>query len=302
VSVVSLTSLGAVEIEPSPLPPGALRPAPHLPGFEPPPTPLHRRAAAALAGAARAAIAHARANRVPWLVAAAALALVVLGLALFALSHGRDAKRARALLAASRAVEARSVLDQALEHRPEDPELLLLRGHALHQLPGRAGDGIESYAAARVRGALLDARALENLVADLGRERSVADRAAKVLRDEADHAVPAVLVAASKEAGAHRLRALAVARDLGAEDRIDRVAAYTPLLADPDCETRRAAARRLGEIGDLAALPALRKAAQARTEVKGTGLFAKPKQVPACGAPDADAAARRVEAARLPSP
>ena len=32
--------------------------------------------------------------------------------------------------------------------------------------------------------------------------------------------------------------------------------------------------------------------------MKGVGFFAKPKLVPACGAPDADAAAKRIEAAQ----
>jgi serine/threonine-protein kinase len=302
VSVVSLTSLEAVELPPSPLPINTLRPAPPLPGYEPKPPPLHHRAGAALRAAARATGAHARANRTPWAIAAAVLVLLAVAIALFARSNARDAKQARAFLAGNRPAEARVVLDRALEGRPEDPELLLLRGHALHELSGRAADGIEAYAAARTHGALLDGKALENLVADLGRERSVADRAAKVLRDEADRAVPAVLGAVDGASGAHRLRVLTLARDLGAEDRLDRVAAYALLLADPECETRRAAARRLGEIGDPAALPALRKAGQGRTEVKGVGLFAKTRLVPSCGAPDAEAAAKRIEAARLPTP
>ncbi len=32
------------------------------------------------------------------------------------------------------------------------------------------------------------------------------------------------------------------------------------------------------------------------------GFFGKAKQVAGCGAPDADAAAKRIEASRLPSP
>jgi serine/threonine-protein kinase len=160
---------------------------------------------------------------------------------------------------------------------------------------------VEAYASARAHGPLDDA-AVENLVVDLGRERSVADRAAKLLREEAARALPSILKAATTARGDHRLRALALARDLGAEDQIDRVQAYGALLTDPECETRRAAARRPGASGDAAALPALRRAGQAKTEVKGVGLFAKPKQVPACGAPDAEAAAKRIEAARLPAP
>jgi serine/threonine-protein kinase len=237
-----------------------------------------------------------------WIVAAAVLACLAVAIVISAHTRGEDATQARALLAASRAAEARALVERALARHPEDPELLLLRGHALHQVPGHASDAIEAYAAVRAHGADLDARASENLVSDLGRERSVADRAAKVLRDCADQAIPAVLQAATKESGAHRLRALALARDLGAEDRIDRVAAYAALLGDGDCEIRRAAARRLGEIGDSAALPALRKAAAVKSELKGVGIFGKTRLVPACGAPDADGAARRIEAARLPSP
>jgi serine/threonine-protein kinase len=78
---------------------------------------------------------------------------------------------------------------------------------------------------------------------------------------------------------------------------VDRVEAYAGLLEDGDCDVRRAAARRLGEIGDPAALPRLRRAAQAKVETKG---FFGTKQSPACAAPEAAAAARRIQAARLP--
>jgi serine/threonine-protein kinase len=301
VSSPSLAALAAADAA-SRSPETPLRPAPPLPGFEPPPVPLLRRAANALARGPRAVAAHVRGHRLPWALAAAVLLLLAVGIFVSARTRGREAKQARALLAASRAGEARALLERAIARHPEDPELLLLRAHALHQLPGHAPDAIEAYAAARARGAALDARASENLVADLGRERSVADRAAKVLRDSADQAVPAVLQAAMRESGAHRLRALTLARDLGAEDRIDRVASYSALLGDGDCEIRRAASRRLGEIGDPAALPALRKAAAVKSEVKGIGIFGKTRLVPACGAPDAEGALRRIEAARLPKP
>jgi serine/threonine-protein kinase len=188
------------------------------------------------------------------------------------------------------------VLDAALERRPDDPELLLLRGRTLHRLGGYAA-GIEAYASARARGPL-DPAALDDLVADLGRDRAIADRASKLLRDEGVRSTPVVLRAAAEAPGAHRLRALALARDLGVEERIDRTAAYGDLLAETDCEIRRAAARRLGELGDPVALPRLQKAAQVKTETKG--FFGKVKTVPACGAPEAEAAARRIEAARLP--
>jgi serine/threonine-protein kinase len=247
---------------------------------------------------AREAAGRARARPLAWAAGAAALAIAVVLLAAWALAQGRTASEARELLAQDRPAEARALLDTALEDRPADLELLLLRGRALHRIPGRAADGIEAYAAARTHGPL-DPEAFEDLVEDLARERSLADRAARLLRDDAERALPAVLRAATTAAGAHRLRALALARDLGAEERIDRLEAYAGLLADGDCEVRRAAARRLGEIGDPRAVAPLRKAALAKVETKG---FFRTKQSPACGAAEAEAAARRIEAARLPAP
>ena len=246
----------------------------------------------------RGACQQVRARPRSWIAGVAAVLALAAVIGLFARTHGRPAADARELLAGDRPGDARALLDDALGDRPDDPELLLLRAQALHRLPGRAADAIEAYAVARAH-APLDGLAFEDLVADLARERSLADKAAKLLRDDADRALPFVLRAAVVAPGAHRLRALTLARDLGAEERVDRVEAYGGLLGDADCEIRRAAARRLGEVGDPAALPKLRKAAQVRTETKG---FFRPKVAPACGAPEAEAAARRIEAARLPSP
>ncbi|HEX9052044.1 MAG TPA: HEAT repeat domain-containing protein, partial [Anaeromyxobacter sp.] len=230
------------------------------------------------------------------LVAVAILAGAVT-LGAFEWQHGRAAADARALLRAGRPSDALAVLDAALDRRPGDRELVVLRGRALFRTPGRASDGIDAYATARATGAL-DEIAHEDLVGALARDRSVADRAARVLVDEGPASVAAVLKAAATASGVHRLRALAVARDLGAEDRVNRVEAYGALLSDPDCEIRRSAARRLGEIGDPAAIPALKKAAQAKVESKG--FFGHVRSAPACGAPEAEAAAKRIEAARLP--
>jgi serine/threonine-protein kinase len=79
---------------------------------------------------------------------------------------------------------------------------------------------------------------------------------------------------------------------LGVEARLDRMAVYGGLLADPDCEVRRAAARRLGELGNPAALPRLDELAQARREVKG--LFGLPQRIPVCGSAEAAEAAARI--------
>ncbi len=239
----------------------------------------------------------ARAHPLAWAAIAVAAVGSTLMIGLFAWDHGRAAAHARFLLEADRPVEALALLDAELEDRPGARELVVLRGRALFRVPGRAAEGVEAYAAARTTGPL-DDTAREDLVGALARERSMADRAARVLADDSAAALPAVLRAAAGAPGAQRLRALALARDLGAEDRVSRVEAYGGLLSDPDCDSRRAAARRLGEIGDAAAVPALRKAAQAKVETKS--FFGRARATPGCGAVEADAAARRIEAARLP--
>ena len=257
-----------------------------------------RRTRAARDGAARLlarALRLARAHPVPLVAAAAAVVVAAAAVGYQGWNTGRDAARVRTLLGRGQLVEARSAAETALARRPRDPELLLLRAHALARIPSELGGAIDAYAAARLAGPL-DATAHEDLVAALGRERSLADRASRVLFEEGQAALPAILSAAGTAPGAHRLRALALARDLGAEDRVDRVQAYGDLLGDADCEIRRAAARRLGEIGDPAALARLRRAAATRVETKG--FFGRVKTAAACGAPEAEAAARRIEAAR----
>jgi eukaryotic-like serine/threonine-protein kinase len=249
------------------------------------------RGAGLLAGGARLV----RGNPAVAGVLALACVAAVSGFSFAAWQRGRAAAEVRSLLASNRAVDARDLVESALGSRPGDPELLLLRGRVLCRVPGALGDGIEAYAAARKAGPLDDA-AREDLVSALGRERTLADRAAHVLLEEGQPALSAILRAAAAAQGVHRLRALTLARDLGAEDRVDRAQAYGELLGDGDCEVRRAAARRLGEIGDPSTLPRLRRAALARTETKG--FFGTVKTSAACGAPEADAAARRIEASR----
>ncbi|WP_245529889.1 serine/threonine-protein kinase [Anaeromyxobacter dehalogenans] len=245
-------------------------------------------------GRRAAASARAHPRRAAAVAGAGLLALALAGG--IAWARARPAAEARAHLAAGRPAEARSALEAALRRRPDDPELLLLHGRALHRLPGRAADGVEAYQAAREAG-VLDAEARSDLARDLGGERSLADRAARLLRDEGARAVPVLAGAAAAGTGVQRLRALAVLRDLGAEEEVERQAAYGALLSDPECDVRRAAARRLGELADPAALPRLREAAAARTERRGLfGLTST--RVPVCGAPEAAEAVRRIEAAQ----
>ena len=212
-------------------------------------------------------------------------------------ASGRAASDARELLAADRPADARAVLEKAIARRPDDPELRLLLGQVLHRVPGEQAAAIDAYAAALEQGPL-PPEALTDLVADLAAERSVADRAGRLLLRVGEPSLPALLPATAEGPGVQRLRALTLARDLGAEERVDRVAAYVALLPDAECEVRRAAARRLGEIGNPGALPPLRELAGSKREKKG--FFGRVEHVPVCGAAEATEAVRRIEAARSP--
>jgi serine/threonine-protein kinase len=239
-----------------------------------------------------------------WLGGHRAVAAVLVALALGAATawsiasvrHNRVPIEARTLISEGRLAEARVLLTHELVHAPEKGELRLLLGHVLHQTEGQVGAAIDAYAAAQATMAL-DDEALANVANDLGLDRATADRASHLLLKIGPPALPAILAAAEKGAASQRLRALGLARDLGAEERIDRVAAYVSLLKESDCEVRRAASRRLGEIGDPGALPPLREAAKAFRETK-VGIFGRVQRAPLCGATDAAEAVKRIEALR----
>ena len=90
-----------------------------------------------------------------------------------------------------------------------------------------------------------------------------------------------------------KLRALGVAREIGPAARIDAGAGYLALLADPDCEVRKAASRGLGDLRERRALPRLRERAEARDLKKLGSIIIGSK--PSCGAPEAAEAVRRIE-------
>jgi serine/threonine-protein kinase len=180
--------------------------------------------------------------------------------------------------------------------RPTDPRLRVLQGHALHRTEGGVGAAVEAYAAALdLDPGALDAEAWADLAGNLARERALAERSAKVLVRGGPAAAPAVLALTQEGPPAVRLRALELARELGAEDGIDRDAAWRALLDDQDCDVRRAASKRLGELGSRAALPRLHELAKQTRPIRG--LLGGARSAPACGAAEAEAAVRRIEAA-----
>jgi serine/threonine-protein kinase len=247
----------------------------------------------------RAAWGHPRQRHIFLAIGAAVLVVVAVAIAW---RREQPLARAEALLVAGDAAAARPLLEDAVARWPDDPRLRTLLGRALHQIPGEAPAGLDAYEAAAALDAAALAPAVPDLVADLARERRLADRAARVLARAGPAALPAVLEAAQKGPGPARLRALSVARDLGGEDRLDRAAAYGALLGDQDCEVRQAASRRLGEIGAVEALPRLRELARAKVEAKG--FLGIKSSKPACGSAEAQVAARRIEASapRRPAP
>jgi serine/threonine-protein kinase len=214
--------------------------------------------------------------------------------------HRRLPAEARALLQAGKAAEARELLARELSHDAANAELQLLLGHATHRADsGKIGGCIDAYAAALALGPL-DEEALANLASHLGSDGPIADRASHLLARVGEPALTAILAESQEGPGPKRLRALGLARDLGGEEQINRVATYSALLKESDCEVRRAAARRLGELGDPTAIPALKLAAKARRDVK-SGFFGRTERVAACGAPEATAAVKRIEALQAAS-
>jgi serine/threonine-protein kinase len=234
-----------------------------------------------------------------WLVAAGAALLLAGALAAAAFGVVRALRphpiaQAQELLGAGRPELALAAAEAALRSSPKDPQFLLLRARALRRIPGRGEEALEAYAAAQATRSL-ELADYQEVVRVLREDRRLADRAARLLRDGSPLAVPAVAELARAGSPAQRLRAMAILRDLEAENAVDRVAVYGALLADPDCDVRRAAARRLGELGDSAALPALRSAAAAtRPEKKWNLVLVK---APACGSAEAAEAVRKIQRA-----
>jgi serine/threonine-protein kinase len=200
---------------------------------------------------------------------------------------------AREHLAAGRARQARALLEALVVKRPGDPEQLRLLGHAFHD-EGEVTKAIDAWAQSQAL-APLDGAALEHLANLLGRERAVSDRASPLLVAAGAAAGPALAGQLAASSTLVRLRALAVAREIGPAAGLDTLGGYLVLLGDPDCDVRKAAARGLAELKDRRALPKLRE--RAAEKIVRRGLFGVIiDSRPACGAPEAAEAVRRIEA------
>jgi len=238
-------------------------------------------------------------------MAALAVAVLAAGIVTAAVHlRARTGVRATALLAAGKGDAARVLLEPAVKRYPKDDGLRVLLGHALHlaqTAQNQPDRGVELYEEVFARDPiLLDGTALKDLAGDLGRNQRVAERAGRLLVRIGARSRPAVLETAVGGSGMARFRALELAGEMGTDGPIDNVVAYSTLLSDPDCDVRKLAARRLGDLGKPAALPRLRELAQTKREARGFLGF--PQQLPACGAIEAAASVRRIEGAPPPSP
>jgi serine/threonine-protein kinase len=198
-----------------------------------------------------------------WAGGGAALALLlVLALASWQLSAGA---RARRLLEGGQPAEALAVLDAAVR-RGAGPAAHVLRARALHALGRHREELAELRGLTPAEQAAVDAEALTALAEDFGRgERNAALR--ELLVSLPAGAVDEALLelAAEEEPSLRQWGALrfldGAGRTLGDLSLPER---YVRALDMSECPVRSAAARRLGELGDLKALAPLTRLAEAR--------------------------------------
>jgi serine/threonine-protein kinase len=214
------------------------------------------------------------------------------------LNRSRPLHRAERLLADGRVDAARDIIERAISEDPRDPTLEVAHGHILHRLPGRAESGIAAYERAWELdpSAIAEEQSIRDLIDDLGRDAELADHAARMLRELDDAALPAIMRAARSAKGFVKLRALLLVKDLKAGDRVDRMQGFIDLLAEEDCDLRKQAARELGDLGDVRALPKLKDLATAKTKSVTLGIFEQ--TVSACGAQEAQRAMKKIQSAR----
>jgi tetratricopeptide (TPR) repeat protein len=194
-------------------------------------------------------------------------------------------------LLAGRPTRARALLAPLLQSRPDEPVLHEQLGHAWHD-EGELVHALDAWTTALAL-APLDRATLDHLVSDLGRDKAVADRAAHLLVRVGPPAGPALAAVSPRSPPWMRMRALAVAREIGPGAKVDTGGGYLALLAEPDCDVRKAASRALGDLHERRALARLRQLAEARDTRRLGSIIIGSK--PACGAIEAAEALRRIE-------
>jgi serine/threonine-protein kinase len=194
-------------------------------------------------------------------------------------------------LAARRPARARTILTPLLRNRANEPIVHQLLGHAW-QDEGDFLRALDEWTTALAL-APLDRGSLDMLVEDLGRDRTVADRAAHLLVTAGPAAGPALAAVPHRAPTQLKLRALHAARQIGPGAKVDAGAGYLALLGEPDCDVRKAASRALGELRERRALARLRQLAEGRDTRRLGIIIIGSKQ--SCGAAEAGDAVRRIE-------
>jgi hypothetical protein len=205
--------------------------------------------------------------------------------------RARPLRQAEQALQAGDPKHARALLTPLLPTRANEARVQELLGQALHD-EGERVRALDAWTAAQAIGSL-ERPTLDRLVTDLSRERSLADRAARLLVQAGGASGPALATLFPRAPASVRLRALGLAREIGASSGLDVLGAYVVLLGDGDCEVRKAAARGLGELRDRRALDKLYARANAK-DVRSIGSVIISSK-PSCGAGEAGDAIRRIE-------
>ncbi|MBX7101980.1 MAG: hypothetical protein K1X89_29960, partial [Myxococcaceae bacterium] len=183
------------------------------------------------------------------LIAVALVALVAVAVtARWALRSPAD--DARAQIEGGKAIEALTALDAALAQKGASPELVAVKGIALHRLDRHKDelqvvrDGLPA-----TQPAALDPQLLAGLAEDFGRreEQAVRDVLHRLPKEQL---APALVALAKARASPAQWGA---ARYLDLEQQgqgVDLVSVYVEALRSDACAVRRTAAKRLGQLGD----------------------------------------------------
>jgi hypothetical protein len=198
------------------------------------------------------------ARRRRWPFVLGGVALFALGIAIGTLLFMRVPERAaRRLLDQQRGSEALQVIDDAGD-RAKTPAMIMLRAAALHQV-NRHDDETEMFASVTPReGVPLELHLVRGLCEDFGQKGSAAVRKL-IAAWPRSSALPVLQRVASAQPGKAQWGALRLTDLEYAGQGLKLVELYGLSLGSNDCMIRAIAARRMGELHTLEAVPALKK-------------------------------------------